>query len=106
MKYNQHINQQVFIMSVDKKREITIRIGESVMEDYLLSVFQYSKQELLKSNDYTCQFGLSLSEEKIEELSKLFEINDVLNDVEGILQGKYDNVDESRFRYIGKINEQ
>ncbi len=38
------------------------------MEDYLLSVSQYSKQELLKNNDYTSQFGLSLSEEEIEEL--------------------------------------
>ena len=31
------------------------------------------------------------------------DINDVLNDVENILEGKYDDVDESRFRYIGKI---
>ncbi len=33
------------------------------------------------------------------------DINDVLNDVENILNGKYDNVDESKFRYIGKCNE-
>ena len=32
------------------------------------------------------------------------DINDVLNDVEDILNGKYDNVDESKFRYIGKCN--
>ena len=32
------------------------------------------------------------------------DINDVLNDVENILEGKYDDVDESRFRYIGKMN--
>ena len=31
-------------------------------------------------------------------------IEDVLNDVENILNGKYDNVDESKFRYIGKYN--
>ena len=31
-------------------------------------------------------------------------IEDVLNDVENILNGKYDNVDESKFRYIGKCN--
>ena len=31
------------------------------------------------------------------------DINDVLNDVENILEGKYDDVDESKFRYIGKI---
>lgn len=32
------------------------------------------------------------------------DIKDVLDDVEGILTGKYDHIDESRFRYIGKIN--
>ena len=32
------------------------------------------------------------------------DIKDVLDDVEGILTGKYDSVDESKFRYIGKIN--
>lgn len=31
-------------------------------------------------------------------------IEDVLNDVENILNGKYDDVDESKFRYIGKYN--
>ena len=33
-------------------------------------------------------------------------IEDVLNDVENILNGKYDNVDESKFRYIGKCDGQ
>ena len=32
------------------------------------------------------------------------DIKDVLDDVEGILTGKYDSMDESKFRYIGKIN--
>lgn len=32
------------------------------------------------------------------------DINDVLIDVENILNGKYDDVDESKFRYIGKYN--
>jgi len=32
------------------------------------------------------------------------DIKDVLNDVEDILNGKHDNVDESKFRYIGKYN--
>ena len=32
------------------------------------------------------------------------DIKDVLDDVEGILTGKYDSVDESKFRYIGKVN--
>ena len=32
-------------------------------------------------------------------------IEDVLNDVENILNGKYDNVEEDKFLYIGKYNE-
>ena len=32
------------------------------------------------------------------------DIKDVLNDVENILNGKYDDMDESKFRYIGKIS--
>ena len=32
------------------------------------------------------------------------DIKDVLDDVENILNGKYDNVDEIKFRYIGKCN--
>ena len=34
------------------------------------------------------------------------DINDVLNDVENILNGKYDDMDESKFRYIGKCDGQ
>lgn len=32
------------------------------------------------------------------------DIKDVLDDVENILNGKYDDVDESKFRYIGKLS--
>lgn len=38
------------------------------MEDYLLALSQCRKQEVLRSNEYTSQFGLSLSEQDIEEL--------------------------------------
>lgn len=34
----------------------------------------------------------------------LVDIKDILNDVENILTGKYDDVDESKFLYIGKYN--
>lgn len=36
---------------------------------------------------------------------KFVEITDILDDVESILNGKYDNVDESRFLYIGSVKE-
>ena len=32
-------------------------------------------------------------------------IEDVLNDVENILSGKYDQIDESKFLFIGKYHE-
>ena len=34
------------------------------------------------------------------------DIKDVLDNVENILKGTYDNVDEIKFRYIGKYNGQ
>lgn len=36
---------------------------------------------------------------------KFVDIDDVIRDVEDILNGKYDDVDESKFLYIGKIGE-
>lgn len=36
---------------------------------------------------------------------QIVSIEDVLNDVENILTGKYDNLDENKLLYIGKINE-
>lgn len=36
---------------------------------------------------------------------KFVDVKDVLNDVSAILDGKYDNIDESKFLYIGKMGE-
>ena len=36
---------------------------------------------------------------------KFVKIDDVLDDVENILNGKYDEIDESKFLFIGKVNE-
>lgn len=43
-------------------------MGEFGAVDYLLALSQQGKQEILRSNEQTCQFGLSLSEQDIEEL--------------------------------------
>ena len=37
-------------------------------DDFFQMSTIHNKQEILKSNDYTCQFGLSLTEQDIEEL--------------------------------------
>ena len=36
---------------------------------------------------------------------KFVDIDDVICDVENIINGKYDDVDETKFLYIGKIGE-
>ena len=36
---------------------------------------------------------------------KLVSIENILNDVENILSGKYDAIDESKFMYIGDLSE-
>ena len=36
---------------------------------------------------------------------KFVDIDDVIRDVEDILNGRYDDVDETKFLYIGKIGE-
>ena len=34
---------------------------------------------------------------------KMVDISDILDDVEGILNGTYDDIDENKFLYIGNI---
>ena len=46
----------------------TMEIGGSGVEDFLLELLQCKKQEVLRNNEYTSQFGLSLSEQDVEEL--------------------------------------
>lgn len=38
------------------------------MENYLWALSRQTKQEVLRSNEYTSKFGLSLSEQDVEEL--------------------------------------
>ncbi len=51
-----------------KYNHCTIEIGGIGVEDYLLVLSQNGKQEVLRSNEHTGQFGLSLSEQDVEEL--------------------------------------
>lgn len=38
------------------------------MDNFLLMLLQHEKQEILETNTYTCQFGLSLTEAEIQVL--------------------------------------
>jgi F-type H+-transporting ATPase subunit beta len=73
-------------------------IDELSVEDKLIfyrsrKLRNYFTQPMFVAENYTNIAG------------KFVLLDDVLNDVEGILNGKYDNVDESRFLYIGSIKE-
>lgn len=54
----------------------------------------YFSQPMFVARDYT---GLE---------GKIVDINDLLNDVSDILEGKYDDVDEEQFLYRGSLNEE
>ena len=54
-------------------------------------LMNYFTQPMFVAENYT---GIS---------GELVDIKDVLNDVENILNGKYDDFDESKFAYIGKF---
>lgn len=52
----------------------------------------YFTQPMFVAEDYTSIKG------------QMVDIKDILDDVENILEGKYDNVDESKFLYVGKMS--
>ena len=73
-------------------------IDELSEEDKLVfyrarKIRNYFTQPLFVSENYTGIAG------------KIVDIEDVLDDVEAILEGKYDNVDEGEFLYRGSLNE-
>ena len=45
---------------------------------------------------------MCVAEQYTNMKGEIVNIEDVLNDVENILKGTYDNVDESEFLFIGK----
>ena len=53
----------------------------------------YFTQPMFVAQDYTNIPG------------KFVKIEDVLDDVEAVLSGKYDSIDESKFLYIGTLKE-
>lgn len=89
-----------YLTRYDELEEIIAVLGidELSQEDKLIfyrsrKLRNYFSQPMFVAENYTNIPG------------KYVELPDILNDVEGILNGKYDNVDESRFLYIGAIKE-
>ena len=80
--------------------EIISVLGIDELSEADKNVFYRSR----KLRNYFSQ-PLNVSEQYTGIKGEYVDINDVLNDVEGILSGKYDKVEEDKFLYIGKINE-
>lgn len=80
--------------------EIISVLGIDELSENDKNIFYRSR----KLRNYFSQ-PLTVSEQFTGIKGEYVDINDVLNDVEGIITGKYDRVDEEKFLYIGKINE-
>lgn len=88
------------LVRYNELEEITAVLGidELSEQDKLIfyrarKIRNYFTQPLFVSENYTGMEG------------KLVDISDVLDDVENILEGKYDDVDEAQFLYRGSLNE-
>ena len=80
--------------------EIISVLGIDELSDKDKNIFYRSR----KLRNYFSQ-PLNVSEQFTGIKGEYVQIDDILNDVEGILNGKYDTVEEDKFLYIGKINE-
>lgn len=80
--------------------EIISVLGIDELSEADKNIFYRSR----KLRNYFSQ-PLSVSEQFTGIKGEYVNIEDVLNDVEGILSGKYDSMDENKLLYIGKINE-
>ena len=105
---------------VEKAEELanvqSINIGQALInsgilaEDTLLK-FLESKLHIPYVNledyepDTKCFKYVSFADARRYRIIPLFKIEDVLIDVENILNGVYDQVDESKFLFIGKYHE-
>ncbi len=80
--------------------EIIAVLGLEELSDNDKNVFYRSR----KIRNYFSQ-PMFVAENYTNIKGKLVAIENVLNDIEGILDGKYDMVDESKFMYIGDLSE-
>lgn len=88
-----------YLTRYDELEEIIAVLGIEELSDDDKKVFYRSR----KLRNYFSQ-PMFVAEPFTNIKGQFVDINDVLNDVEGILEGKYDEMDESKFRYIGKLS--
>ncbi len=80
--------------------EIIAVLGLEELSDNDKNIFYRSR----KLRNYFSQ-PMFVAENYINKKGKLVSIENILNDVESILNGKYDEIDESKFMYIGDLSE-
>lgn len=88
-----------YLTRYQELEEIIAVLGIDELSDEDKNIFHRSR----KLRYYFSQ-PLHVSEQFTNIKGEYVELEDVLNDVENILNGTYDNVDENEFFYIGKYN--
>ena len=88
-----------YLTRYQELEEIIAVLGIDELSDDDKNIFHRSR----KLRYYFSQ-PLHVSEQFTNIKGEYVELEDVLNDVENILNGTYDNVDEKEFFYIGKYN--
>ena len=83
----------------EELEEIIAVLGIEELSEEDKNIFHRSR----KLRNYFSQ-PMFVAEAYTDIPGQFVDIKDVLDDVEGILAGKYDSMDESKFRYIGKLN--
>lgn len=88
-----------YLTRYEELEEIIAVLGVEELSEEDKNIFHRSR----KLRNYFSQ-PMFVAEPYTNIPGQFVDIKDILDDVEGILTGKYDSIDESKFRYIGKIN--
>ena len=86
-----------YLTRYEELEEIIVVLGIEELSDEDKQIFYRSR----KLRNYFSQ-PMCVAEQYTNMKGEIVNIEDVLNDVENILKGKYDDIDESEFLFIGK----
>ncbi len=96
--YNLVSKVLAYFARYDELEEIIAVLGIDELSEEDKNIFYRSR----KLRNYFTQ-PMFVAENYTNIPGKMVDISDVLDDVEGILNGKYDNIDENKFLYIGNV---
>ena len=86
-----------YLTRYEELEEIIVVLGIEELSDEDKQIFYRSR----KLRNYFSQ-PMCVAEQYTNMKGEIVNIEDVLNDIENILKGKYDDIDESEFLFIGK----